>query len=110
MGQANYVVANTILDSFAYLRNDMGLPATTINLGVLGESGVMANEENLKKIFVESGFRSFTNEEVLIALEQIVLKKPIQIGFFDLDWAVLENTFKSSKTSLFEDLIQENIG
>ncbi len=110
MGQANYVVANTILDSFAFVRKSQGLPATTINLGILGQSGVIARDENLKKMVMESGIRSFTNEEVLIALEAIVRKRPTQIGFFDVDWKVLEKSFKTSKTSLFEELIQENVG
>src|SRR5690606_28943378 len=100
----------TILDSFAYVRQNLGLPSTTINLGVLGQSGVIARDENLKKMVMESGIRSFNNEEVLIALEVIIKNKPTQIGFFDVDWKVLEKTFKSSKTSLFEELIQENIG
>ena len=110
LGQANYVVANTMLDSFAYFRKDLCLPATTINLGVLGQSGVIARDANLKKMVMESGIRSFTNEEVLIALEEIVRKKPTQVGFFDVDWHVLGKSFKSSKTSLFEELIQENVG
>lgn len=110
LGQANYVVANTILDSFAYVRQSQGLPATTINLGVLGQSGVIARDENLKKMVLESGIRSFTNEEVLIALGEIVKRKSTQIGFFDIDWEVMEKSFKSSKTSLFEELIKENVG
>ncbi len=110
LGQANYVVANTILDSFAHLRKDQNLPATTINLGVLGQSGVIARDEDLKKMVMESGIRSFTNEEVLIALEEIVRTKPTQVGFFDIDWKVMGKTFKTSKTSLFEELLEDNNG
>lgn len=110
LGQANYVVANTLLDSFAHLRNNLGLPATTVNLGILGQSGVIARDENLKEMVMDAGIRSFTNEEVLIALEEIVRTKPTQIGFFDLDWEVFEKSFKSSKSSLFEELIKENVG
>ena len=110
LGQANYVVANTLLDSFAHLRANLGLPATTVNLGVLGQSGVIARDENLKEMVMDSGIKSFTNEEVLIALEEIVRTKPTQIGFFNVDWKVFEKSFKSSKSSLFEDLIDENVG
>jgi acyl transferase domain-containing protein/Zn-dependent alcohol dehydrogenase/NADP-dependent 3-hydroxy acid dehydrogenase YdfG/acyl carrier protein len=110
VGQANYVVANTILDSFAHMRKSQNLPATTINLGVLGESGVVARSKNLEMILEGVGIRSFTNAEVLIALEEIVRSKPIQVGFFDIDWKVIGKTYKISKTSLFEELIEENIG
>lgn len=110
LGQANYVVANTMLDSFSYVRKKLGLPATTINLGILGQSGVISRDENLKEMVMDSGIRSFTNEEVLIALEEIIKFKPTQIGFFNVDWKVFEKSFKSNKSSLFEELIQENMG
>ncbi|WP_431165614.1 SDR family NAD(P)-dependent oxidoreductase [Tenacibaculum halocynthiae] len=110
LGQANYVVANTMLDSFAYLRKSLGLAATTVNLGVLGQAGVISRDENLKEMVMDSGIRSFTNEEVLVALEEIVRTKPTQIGFFNVDWSVFEKSFKSSKSSLFEELIEENVG
>ncbi len=110
LGQANYVIANTMLDSFAYLRRNLGLPATTVNLGILGQSGVISRDQNLKEMVMDSGIKSFTNEEVLIALEEIVRTKPTQIGFFNVEWKVFEKSFKSSKSSLFEELIEENIG
>ncbi|GAA4115542.1 hypothetical protein GCM10022393_15690 [Aquimarina addita] len=110
LGQANYVIANTMLDSFAYLRQNLGLPATTVNLGILGQSGVISRDQSLKEMVMDSGIKSFTNEEVLIALEEIIRTKPTQIGFFNVDWDVFEKSFKSSKSSLFEELIKENVG
>ncbi len=110
LGQANYIVANTILDAMAYKRRSQGLPATTINLGILGQSGVIARDSDLNKMVSESGIRSFTNEEVLIALGKIISIAPTQIGFFDFEWPVISKSYKSSKTSLFEALINENVG
>jgi len=110
LGQANYIVANAMLDSFAHYRRSQGLPGTTVNLGVLGQSGVISRDENLKKMVNDMGIRSFTNEEVLIGLEEIVRTKPTQIGFFNVDWNAMGKSFKSDKLSLFEELIQENDG
>lgn len=110
LGQANYVIANTMLDSFAYLRENLGLPATTVNLGILGQSGVISRDQSLKQMVMDAGIKSFTNEEVLIAVEEIVRTKPTQIGFFNMDWKVFEKSFSSSKSSLFEDIIKENVG
>lgn len=110
LGQANYIVANTMLDSFAYYRRSKGLPATTVNLGVLGQAGVISRDDNLKKMVNDFGIQSFTNEEVLLGLKEIVRTQPVQVGFFDVDWNTIEKSFKSSKFSLFEELIQENVG
>ncbi|WP_103071996.1 type I polyketide synthase [Aquimarina sediminis] len=108
MGQANYVAANSLLDSFAYMRRSQGLVATTINLGVLAESGVVARSENLEKILQGTGIHSFTNEQVFMGLARILQEKPTQIGFFDLNWKALSKNVGGSGLSLFEELIKEN--
>ncbi|CAM1356215.1 SDR family NAD(P)-dependent oxidoreductase [Tenacibaculum halocynthiae] len=109
VGQANYIVANALLDSFANLRKSMGLPATTINLGVLAESGVVSRSENLEMILQGVGIRSFTNEQVLLGLEKILREKPTQVGFFDLNWEVLSNNLQGSGLSIFQELIKDNV-
>jgi NADPH:quinone reductase-like Zn-dependent oxidoreductase/acyl carrier protein len=110
VGQANYIVANTLLDSFANIRKSHGLPATTINLGVLAESGVVSRSENLEMILQGVGIRSFTNKQVLIGLEKILHEKPTQIGFFDLNWELLSSNLKGSGLAIFEDLIKTKVG
>ena len=108
MGQANYVAANAFLDNFAYFRENEGLPATTINLGVLAESGVVARNNNLEQILESAGIQSFNNEQVLIGLEKILQKQKSQIGFFDLNWKTVATNFGSSGTVLFQELIKMN--
>jgi len=108
MGQANYVAANAFLDTFAYVRKNQELPVTTINLGVLSESGVVARSENLEQILEGAGIRSFTNKQVLLGLEKILQKQQSQIGFFDLNWKTVATNFGGSGTILFQDLIQLN--
>ncbi|RUT68620.1 SDR family NAD(P)-dependent oxidoreductase [Flavobacterium cupreum] len=110
VGQANYIVANALLDSFAHVRKSSGLPATTINLGVLSESGVVSRSENLEMVLQGVGIRSFTNDQVLSGLEKILREKPAQIGFFDLNWELLSINLKDSGQYIFEDLIESNMG
>lgn len=104
IGQANYVVANAFLDSFAIWRNSMGLPATAINLGSLAESGVVARSENLVKILESSGINSLSNKHVLEGLELILKEKPVQIGFFDLNWSLFFKNAGKTAQALFSEL------
>lgn len=104
LGQANYVVANAFLDSFAIWRNSMGLPATAINLGSLAESGVVARSENLVKILESSGINSLSNKQVLEGLELILKEKPVQVGFFDLNWPLFFKNGGKTVQALFSEL------
>lgn len=85
-GQANYIAANAFLDAFAHFRRAKGLPATTVNLGVLSETGVAVRQRGLEEIFKSLGIRSLTPREALGVLEEILKMNPVQIGLFDVDW------------------------
>jgi hypothetical protein len=50
-GQANYAAANVFLDSFAQFRQSRGQPACSIDLGVIEDSGVIAETESLQDVF-----------------------------------------------------------
>lgn len=107
--QGNYVVANTFLDSFAHYRRSRNLPATTINLGVLGDTGVVARSEKLNKYLEMSGVKALKNEEIFNVLEYILENKFTQVGLFDIDW-VKWGKARGSKiaSSRFKRLIEES--
>lgn len=104
IGQANYVAANAFLDSFTHWRKSMNLPATTINLGVLKEAGVVSRNENIEKILERSGINGFTNTQVMQGIDFIIKEKPTQIGFFDLNWNVISKSFGKSGIALFSEV------
>ncbi|BBM86385.1 type I polyketide synthase [Candidatus Uabimicrobium amorphum] len=86
-GQGNYVAANAFLDAFAYYRRTQQLPATTINLGVLSETGVATRNEDVRRILEQSGICGLQNEKFLDGLEHILqASQCTQLGFFDVDW------------------------
>ncbi len=88
-GQANYIAANAFLDSFASYRQQLGLAATTINLGVISDIGVAARNARLESVFKSSGIGSFTSEEALGAMETAIDHGRCAVGTFDVDWARL---------------------
>lgn len=67
--QSNYVAANSFLDSFASYRNRLGLPACTVNLGVVEHVGYMSNKSDLLQRQV-SNARTFINEQLLSSIFQ----------------------------------------
>ncbi|KAF5844025.1 hypothetical protein GGP41_009349 [Bipolaris sorokiniana] len=50
-GQANYAAANVFLDSFAAFRRARDQAVCSVNLGVIEDSGVIAETENLQNVF-----------------------------------------------------------
>lgn len=50
-GQANYSAANTFLDAFASYRLGQGLPANSVNLGVIEDVGYVAEQGGMQKHF-----------------------------------------------------------
>lgn len=109
-GQGNYVAANSFLDAFAHYRHARGLPATTINLGVLSEVGMAARHGGLDGLFKGSGIRGFTTREALHALEEIIRKDAVQIGFFDIDWSRWAGVNpESANLSRFRQLVTNGV-
>ena len=65
-GQAAYAAANSFLDDFAQYRGSRGLPATSLDLGVVKEIGHVAERPELEsKLEALSGDTALSEKEVL---------------------------------------------
>lgn len=85
-GQANYVAANSFLDGFAHWRRSQGLAATTVNLGVLAQVGVVARNTDVGHLLEGAGIKGFSTAMALESLEAIIASGKPQVGLFDINW------------------------
>ncbi len=89
-GQANYASANYFQDALAQYRRQLGLPATSVNLGVLGSYAGMSNSENDKQdivgILESQGMYVMPLKDVLAKLESALIQQPVQRMTARLDW------------------------
>ncbi|KAI0970609.1 PKSKA1 [Xylaria arbuscula] len=64
-GQANYSAANVFMDSFASYRQQQGLPANSIDLGVIEDSGFLADNDGFKEKHFDSRVYCGINDQLL---------------------------------------------
>jgi hypothetical protein len=64
-GQANYAAANVFLDSFASYRQSMGLPASSVDLGVVEDVGYVAEHSSELQTSFDKDIWTPINETLL---------------------------------------------
>jgi NADPH:quinone reductase-like Zn-dependent oxidoreductase/2-polyprenyl-3-methyl-5-hydroxy-6-metoxy-1,4-benzoquinol methylase len=73
-GQANYNAGNTFLDAFVSYRHSLGLPASTVNIGVIGDVGyVSENTDVLDSL--RSTAQYIMKEPALLDSIELMLKR-----------------------------------
>jgi len=87
--QANYVAANSVLDALAKLRRHRGLPASVIQWGVLGETGMVARDATVGALLEQLGFTALSTEDALAALRETVYCDVETVAVVDVDWSRL---------------------
>lgn len=107
-GQVSYVAANQYLDNLARWRAAQGLPATTVNWGVIGEAGFVHRSGVVGGLLFKQGWKQFTIKEACGILEEMFLNKPVQRMAADCDWQVIGGFYPhSASSSRFAHLINE---
>ncbi len=99
-GRAHYGAANAFLDSLAYYRQSLGLPALSVNWGPW-KGGGMANEEQLQ-ILERMGNHGLEPNFAMFALESLLFSNSnAQSIVAEIGWDRFRAVFEARKTRPF---------
>jgi acyl transferase domain-containing protein/NADPH:quinone reductase-like Zn-dependent oxidoreductase/SAM-dependent methyltransferase/acyl carrier protein len=93
--QGNYGAANAFLDSLAHHRRALGLPALTMNWGVLGGEGYVARNGRVAEFLARQGTTELSPGEVMSILESSLVAGNTQVAAIRVDWAKWRQFFRS---------------
>jgi hypothetical protein len=68
-GQANYASANTFLDAFVQFRHGRSLPASVLDVGVMGDVGYVSQNQAVMENFKAKAFHVLQEQDLLDSLE-----------------------------------------
>jgi len=114
--QGNYSAANAFLDSLAHHRQALGLPALSVNWGVLGGVGFVARNERVAEFLARQGTTEISPGEAMALLESFLRAGSAQAISIRVDWSKWRQFFRSMQENpLLERIFaalenQESVG
>jgi acyl carrier protein len=107
-GQGAYVAANLALEALAAERRALGLPATCVAWGPIGDAGYLARNERIREALVgRIGGHALNADEALRSLDALLASTTSQVGFLELDWSVLGRFLPAARAPKFSDLARQ---
>jgi acyl transferase domain-containing protein/NADPH:quinone reductase-like Zn-dependent oxidoreductase/NAD(P)-dependent dehydrogenase (short-subunit alcohol dehydrogenase family)/SAM-dependent methyltransferase/acyl carrier protein len=108
--QGNYAAANAFLDALAHHRRALGMPALTVNWGVLGGQGYVARNERVAEFLARQGTAAISPSEVLALLESFLASGIAQVIAIRVDWTKWRQFFRGSQDNpVLQDIFASGI-
>lgn len=105
-GQSNYVTANAYLEGLVAYRRHLGRPGLAVAWGAIGDVGVLARNETLRKsLAARTGFTAITADKALRTLDLLLGSGLDQCAVMDLDWGVIGNSLPSAAAARFSEVL-----
>lgn len=74
IGQANYAAGNTFLDAFVQYRQSLGLPCSTLDIGIMEDVGFLTRERHLLEALRATSLYFLHEEDLLDSLELMIAR------------------------------------
>jgi hypothetical protein len=79
IGQANYAAGNTFMDAFVQYRHSLGLPASTLDIGIMEDVGFLARERHLLEALRATSLHFLHEQDLLDSLELMIAPRSHKI-------------------------------
>jgi phthiocerol/phenolphthiocerol synthesis type-I polyketide synthase B len=91
---AHYTATSNFLDTFAYARRNMGLPATVVNWGLWKSLADLQSDAN--QVMSDSGLAPMSDEVAIRALSLVMASDaPLRSTIADVDWPLLAAAYRT---------------
>jgi acyl transferase domain-containing protein/NADPH:quinone reductase-like Zn-dependent oxidoreductase/acyl carrier protein/NADP-dependent 3-hydroxy acid dehydrogenase YdfG len=104
-GQAAYVAANMALESLGAERRALGLPATCIQWGPIGDAGYLARNSGVRDaLAARLGGQPLSADRALKLLEDVLASGTAQVAAFEFNWSTLARHLPGAASPKFSEL------